>query len=447
MQGHVAAEMIMLTDRRRPVAGQLKLLGYLGLALALVQPLVSLGVYPSGGGFGGAPKVEAASLATSRFYPQTGFFLRNRDGVNFLSEFDRLGGVGMLGYPVSRVFEASGFLHQALQRGILQWRPETNSAVMVNIMDELHRSGKDDWLLSKGVPPQFSSEDGSGGNFDKAREIRLSWLTDGKIRQAYLAAPDPLGFYGLPTSQPEQYGPFVAQRFQRGVLQLWLADAQGMPRPGQVVGVLAGDLALELGVVAPQALDPEYGDLDAEAGGVGLGVPAYKQERNLSCEASAAAMAASYFGVALPEEQILSELPRDPNPHRGFRGNVDGWFGGIDEYGVYAEPIAGVLSRHGLRAEVVYRLSPQALREAVKHNQLVISWITYRAQISRQVVRDIGGERVVLVPAEHAVVVTGYDARGVRVNDPATGGSDYYLNEDFARATGYFDGMAVVVSR
>lgn len=412
--------------------------------LLMASLLIPFTVFWHGGGPLGSAKAEAASPAT-RFFPQTGFFVRNRDGVNLLSEFDRMGGVRSLGYPVSRVYKAGGFWHQAFQRAILQWRPPVNGAVLANVMDELYSSGKDDWLLSKGVPRHFSGDDGSRGNFSQAREERLSWLTNPRVRQAYLGVPDPVGFYGLPTSKPEQHGPFVAQRFQRGVLQLWVENVPDMPRPGEVVGVLAGDLAIEMGLLAPPALDAEYGDLDAEVAGVALPVPAFKQERNLSCESSAAAMAAAYFGVPLPERQIVAELSLDPNPHKGFRGNIDGWFGGIDEYGVYAEPIAEILARHGLRAEVVYALSLEALKDAANHNKVVISWITLRTLPSRPVTRDIRGERVVLVPAEHAVVVKGYDAWGVLVNDPATGGTDYYRNEDFLRATGYFDGMAVIV--
>lgn len=402
-------------------------------------------LFLSGPSLLGSSKAEAAPFTTSRFFPQTGFFLRNRDGVNFLSEFDRLGGVATLGYPVSRVFQMGGLQHQGFQRGILQWRPEAKGAVLVNIMDELHSLGKDDWLLAKGVPPS-SPDDGSGGDFNKARETRLSWLTNQNIRQAYFANPDPLGFYGLPTSQPQRQGPFIAQRFQRGVLQLWVEDVPGMPRPGVVVGVLAGDLAQELGFFAPQTLEPEYGTRDTP-GELALPVPAFRQERNLSCESSAAAMAANYFGVPLTERQIVAQLPLDPNPHQGFRGNIDGWFGGIDEYGVYAEPIAQILANQGLEAEVVYGLSPEILREALTYNKVVISWITAGTAYQTPIVRDINGEKVVLVPYEHAVVVTGYDPWGVMVNDPGSGRGDYYRYEDFLRASGYFDGMAVLVSR
>lgn len=426
---------------------QSKLMLSVVLAFALVLSIVPWTAYLPGAGLTGPATVEAAGPAPSRFFPQTGFFLRNRDNVSFLAEFERLGGIERMGYPVSRVFQASGFSYQAFQRGVLQWRPESNAATVANTMDQLHDSGKDDWLLTRGIPRHYTKEDGSGGDFNKAKEIRASWLTEPRIKQTYLGVPDPLGFYGLPTSLPERYGPFVAQRFQRGVLQLWLDDVPGMPRPGEVVGVLAGDLAIEAKLLGPEQLKPEYDGVDVELGEFTLPVPAFHQERNLSCESSAAAMAASYFGVPLPERQIVAEIPRDPNPHKGFRGSIDSWFGGLDDYGVYAEPIAQVLSKHGLNAEVVYDLSPEALREAIRHDKVVVAWITYEVVNRTPVAREIGGERVTLVPWEHAVTVKGYDARGVMVNDPGTGGAAYYTNADFARANGYFDGMAVIVSR
>lgn len=424
--------------------------GRLALFCVLAM-VVGLGSLPAAG-TGGLPwnppgrQVAAAAPAIeSRFYPQTGFAVRDRDGVSFLSEFDRLGGPPLLGYPVSRVFEAGGFLRQAFQRGILQWRADTGTPALVNVMDLLFDAGMDGPLLQKGVPAHLTGDDGSGGDFGRAREIRLGWLTEPAVQRAYLSSSDPLSFYGLPTSRPERHGPFVAQRFQRGVLQLWVDEVPGMPAPGRVVGVLAGDLAIESGLVPKGALTPEHDELEADIF-VGLLVPRFQQQRNLSCESSAAAMAAAYFGVALTERQIVAEIPLDPNPHRGFRGNIDSWFGGLDQYGVYAEPVARVLSNHGLRAEAVYDLTLEALRDAVNHNRIVVAWITYQTAVRTPVVRTIGGEQVTLVPWEHAVTVVGYDRWGVHVNDPATGGTAYYSNEDFLRASGYFDGMAVVVS-
>ncbi|MER3406286.1 MAG: hypothetical protein C4289_14920 [Chloroflexota bacterium] len=63
--------------------------------------------------------------------------------------------------------------------------------------------------------------------------------------------------YGLPMSLPERFGPFVSQRFQRVTLQLWLDTVPGMPAPGTVVRVLAGDLAKEAGLIPAEAMRPQ----------------------------------------------------------------------------------------------------------------------------------------------------------------------------------------------
>ena len=55
--------------------------------------------------------------------PQYGYRITNDGGVNFWSEFKRLGGVDALGYPVSQRFTLDGFMVQATQKVIMQWRP------------------------------------------------------------------------------------------------------------------------------------------------------------------------------------------------------------------------------------------------------------------------------------------------------------------------------------
>jgi hypothetical protein len=59
-------------------------------------------------------------------------------GGRFWSEFQRLGGVATLGYPSSRPYVGpDGFTYQALQRGLLQWRPELGVAYLANAFDML----------------------------------------------------------------------------------------------------------------------------------------------------------------------------------------------------------------------------------------------------------------------------------------------------------------------
>jgi hypothetical protein len=191
--------------------------------------------------------------------------------TRFYSEFNRLGGVTALGYPASNVFMLpDGFVYQATQAALLQWHPldPPNGAVeLANVFDLLSQTGHDKDLLSLGIPSPIA-DDGSGGDFQKAMQTRLSWLTQPQIQARYLANPNPSAFpswgpinavqlYGLPTSQPQRSGPFIVQRFQRVALQLWLDAVPGQPAPGTVVPILGGDLAKQFGVVPAAAQQPQ----------------------------------------------------------------------------------------------------------------------------------------------------------------------------------------------
>jgi uncharacterized protein YvpB len=186
---------------------------------------------------------------------------------------------------------------------------------------------------------------------------------------------------------------------------------------------------------APQALP----------GTVRLAVEPQKQRHNLSCESCAAAMAARYHGVDVSEEDVLAALPRHDNPHLGFRGNVDGPTGGTVDYGVYAAPVAAVLSDLGLNARIVEG-GLAGIRAALARGNPVVAWVTYDCLLSTPVTVTVTGEPVVLVPYQHAVVVTGYEAGGVWANDPWDGGEEYYQEANFERAMSYFSDMAIEVA-
>ena len=196
------------------------------------------------------------------------FDVTNAYGVLFADEFQRLGAVDTLGYPASFRFQGEdGFIYQLTQGALLQWRPEVGGAYLANTFEILEQAGLDDWLFhARGVPRPIQ-DDGSGGDWNKAREARLSWLTNEQIRAKYLANPNPariaswsvdraIELYGLPMSRPERHGPFISQRFQRITLQLWVDDVEGMPAPGMVVRVLGGDLLKDAGLLPPQAFVP-----------------------------------------------------------------------------------------------------------------------------------------------------------------------------------------------
>lgn len=246
---------------------------------------------------------------------------------------------------------------------------------------------------------------------------------------------------GDPPSQGDSTQPIAATATATGAL----AELQSnLDRMGSRVDQLETALGEAIGRI--QALegasDPAAEPLPSEAR---LFVPPQKQSHNLSCESSAAAMAAQYHGVPLTEAQVLAALPRADNPHLGFRGNVDGPPGGIQDYGVYAGPILEILSAHGLQARLVEG-GAEGIKAAIARGHPVMAWVTYDCQVSAPVTRTVDGQIVTLVPYQHAVVVTGYDGGGVWANDPWDGQVDYYDTADFRRALAYFGNMAIEVA-
>ncbi len=176
-----------------------------------------------------------------------------------------------------------------------------------------------------------------------------------------------------------------------------------------------------------------------------LEVARQRQSHNLSCESSAASMSAQYHNVGLSEADVLAALPLDPNPHLGFRGNVDGPTGGTKDYGVYAGPVLDVLNSRGLRARPV-KGGLDGIKAAIARGNPVIAWVTYDCQPSTPATVTINGEAVTLVPWQHVVVVTGYNQEGVWANDPWDAKSEFYATADFQRALSYFGDMAIEVA-
>jgi uncharacterized protein YvpB len=207
------------------------------------------------------------------------------------------------------------------------------------------------------------------------------------------------------------------------------------------------------------ALFPQV-DSDVSAGRLYLDVPFHWQHHTLSCEVAALRMAARYFGVAWSEDELLRRMPADAtqpqvvgdqvvwcDPNRVFPGNVNGWQlyrGGALEhperarqhlwgYGIHASAIATLATRIGLRAEVLDSVAD--VYDSIDRGRVPIvivpdggvaqaqlwMWYTPHGQVARVMNR------------EHSVVVKGYSAEQVWVNDPK-GKVARYDREVFERA-------------
>ena len=64
--------------------------------------------------------------------------------VRFWNEFQRLGNVALVGYPISQPFVLDGFVTQVFQKAVFQWRPEASQVYFINVFDVLRGRGKDD---------------------------------------------------------------------------------------------------------------------------------------------------------------------------------------------------------------------------------------------------------------------------------------------------------------
>lgn len=195
-----------------------------------------------------------------------GYEVRNIAGVAWWDAYRRLGGFRTIGYPVGHPYTWQGFEYQPFQSAVLQWSGADESLRPANLLESLDAAGHTEWLRQFKQVPRPIQDDGAVG-FNDALRVRLGWLDDSSIRARFMNNPDPVRFvrwsrldsvtrWGLPMSRPEAFGPFVAQRFQRGVLQHWVEEVAGAPSLGAVTPVLIGDLALEAGAIPPTARTP-----------------------------------------------------------------------------------------------------------------------------------------------------------------------------------------------
>lgn len=189
--------------------------------------------------------------------PALGFTVSDEGGVLFWAAFQQLGGVNAVGYPISKRFEHGGFVTQAMQKAVFQWRPDTKSVAFVNVFDDLSAAGKDNFLNSARATPKpapFPAE--AGKSFDEVVRIRQSALeARPAIKVAYFAASDPMLLYGLPTSQITDMGNHFAIRLQRAVIQEWKQDVP-WAQAGQTTVANGGDIAKEAGLWPAPALVP-----------------------------------------------------------------------------------------------------------------------------------------------------------------------------------------------
>ena len=209
---------------------------------------------------------------------------------------------------------------------------------------------------------------------------------------------------------------------------------------------LIGPVAIAVTVVLSAVLAPAT----ARAANIGDGyafvdVPAYAQQRNLSCEYASLTIATAAWGTWVSEYEFDHRVGWSANPHWGFRGDINGWWGNTEDYGVYAEPLVAPLAEFGFYGEVFYAQGdPWALQARLRDGAPVVVWLGLWGDQSFYEYAD-DGTPYKLTAGYHVMVAYGYDEGSVYLSDPATGGYTAYAGGDFMWMGNVLDGMGMAV--
>jgi uncharacterized protein YvpB len=208
---------------------------------------------------------------------------------------------------------------------------------------------------------------------------------------------------------------------------------------GSLIGAVA--LVLVAGLVSGRSA------LGQEAGGASfVDVPVYVQQRNLSCEYAALTIATGAWGNPVSEWAFDDLVGWSANPHWGFRGDITGWWGNTDDYGVYPEALVGPLADFGFAGEVLYgQGDASVLTDHLNAGKPVVVWLGLWGDQSFYAYAD-DGTPFKLTPGYHVVVAYGYDANGVYVSDPAKGDYGFYDWGTFMTDWNVLDDMALAVA-
>ncbi len=172
--------------------------------------------------------------------------------------------------------------------------------------------------------------------------------------------------------------------------------------------------------------------------------PVFAQWYNLSCEYSATRMITAYYNREINDTEFIRLIGYNSNPHIGFRGNINGWFGGTWDYGIYAEPLAKALNERGFKTKLLVG-GAQALKLELAKGRPVQVWTIAGMGWSTPFTTSYENLPFKLAGGEHSLVAYGYDGDGVYIADPAYGTKDYYSWNTFLRSWSYFDYMAMSV--
>lgn len=205
-----------------------------------------------------AADLEDYPVSNGHYYTQGGpgdggFTVVNDEAAPLWREFRRLGGVSVVGYPISRRYACDGATCQALQKAVFKWSPGAKQVELLSVFDILHRQDRDAWLEEEwGVPPWTPVLEGS----EEARKAQEEHESAEHLQQnpTLRAAYERPGMtaaqvYGLARAYRET-ATGAALRTQRTVL------IQAPDAPDNVKLLPAGEVFREAGLVPVEARAP-----------------------------------------------------------------------------------------------------------------------------------------------------------------------------------------------
>jgi uncharacterized protein YvpB len=203
------------------------------------------------------------------------------------------------------------------------------------------------------------------------------------------------------------------------------------------------DLSGDVPMITDQAAAPVSVDTPS-SGGTFLEPVTYVQQRNLSCEFAAVSIATGMIGGWVDEYDMEQITGLSENPHWGYRGNINGWWGNTDDYGVYAAALVPGLNARGFQGHQFYG-DPEDLMASLDAGRPTIVWLGMWGETSFDAY-TADGTRYQLTPGMHVMTVYGYDDWGVYLSDPANGSLVSYDWATFNAMWQVMDGMALGVS-
>lgn len=176
-----------------------------------------------------------------------------------------------------------------------------------------------------------------------------------------------------------------------------------------------------------------------------LDAPVYRQHPELpsGCEITSLSMLLNFAGIQKSKMELLADMPLDTtpmvknsdgspsfwgNPNTGFVGEISGKGRG---FGIYHSALFETLKVHMANATDLTGSSFDVLEERLSLGIPAVVWTTINFNVPASwVTWDTPTGPIQTTFMEHAVLLVGYDAENVYVNDPWTGKAKFPVNKE-----------------